>query len=61
MLIKESYEWKKLEEGNNKSNKGNGWQSPETLMQKNTPGFKTFTDIIQTLTNNLNIQPTPTP
>ena len=46
LLIKESYEWKKLEEGNNKSNKGNGWQSPETLMQKNTPGFKTFTDII---------------
>ncbi len=46
LLIKESYEWKRLDNGNDKSNKGNGWQSPETLMLKKTRGFKNFTDII---------------
>ena len=46
LLIKESYEWKKLESGNDKSNKGKGWQSPETLMHKNTRGFKKFTELI---------------
>lgn len=45
LLKKECYDWKKSIIGNHKSNKG-GWQSPETLLQKKTEGFKWFTELI---------------
>ena len=49
LLQKEAYDWKRTEEGNQKSNK-HGWQSSETLLEKKTAGFKWFADLIPNCT-----------
>ena len=46
LLIKEAYDWKKSDDGVNVSNKGSGWQSPPTLLQRETTGFKNFREIM---------------